>query len=140
MLLKCVVGKCFVVFNVFFPTRCLCWDFKFNCIDSWPLYSYFMYMLLLLAFSQYKHFVHIRKSDISAKTCMTPITKIIINFGDQNFKFGQSFFTLITITCIPRYVYLTCVLNSHGHKTCFIWCFNFLQLHYFNEVSFRTTG
>ena len=29
------------VLCIFFPTWCLCWDFKFNCIDSWSLYSYF---------------------------------------------------------------------------------------------------
>ena len=28
-------------FMYFLPTRCLCWYFKFNCIDSWSLYSYF---------------------------------------------------------------------------------------------------
>ena len=29
------------VLCVFFPSWSLCWDFKFNCIDSWFLYSYF---------------------------------------------------------------------------------------------------
>ena len=30
-----------VVLCTFFPTWCLCWDFKFNCIDFWSIYSYF---------------------------------------------------------------------------------------------------
>ena len=29
------------VICIFCPTWCLCWDLKFNCIDSWSLYSYF---------------------------------------------------------------------------------------------------
>ena len=42
LLFVCVVGKIVsCVLCIFFPTLCLCWDFKFNCIDSWSLYSYF---------------------------------------------------------------------------------------------------
>ena len=34
-------GKMFLLCIMYFsPTRCLCWDFKFNCIDFWFLYSY----------------------------------------------------------------------------------------------------
>ena len=28
------------VLCIFFATWCLCWDFKFNCTDSWSIYSY----------------------------------------------------------------------------------------------------
>ena len=30
------------VLCIFFLARCLCWDLKFNCINSWSLYSYFI--------------------------------------------------------------------------------------------------
>ena len=36
-LFECVVGKTVYVLNIFFPTWCLCWDFEFNCIDSWSI-------------------------------------------------------------------------------------------------------
>ena len=30
---------------IFFSTWCLCWDLRFNCIDSWSLHSYFIFDL-----------------------------------------------------------------------------------------------
>ena len=30
-----------VIFEAVFPAWCLCWGFRFNCIDSWFLYSSF---------------------------------------------------------------------------------------------------
>ena len=41
LLFECVVRKMFCcVLCIFFPSWCLCWDFKFNCIDSWSLYFF----------------------------------------------------------------------------------------------------
>ena len=45
LLFVCVVGKMFCCVScIFFPTWCLCWDFEFNCIDSWSLALFLLHM------------------------------------------------------------------------------------------------
>ena len=70
---------------IFFPTRCLCWDFKFNCIDSWSLYSYFTPDNVSTSYSLCKYFYHFVKHRPENK---------VLNLSLQNEMDVLAYFTL----------------------------------------------
>ena len=90
---RCLVGKelvillrvccrkmiCYVL-CIFFPTWCLCWDSKFNCIDFWPFYSYFM-LATYSAHNASPAFCYMHNCKVIIFKCYEPLQKLRVRLG-----------------------------------------------------------